>query len=327
MEDASDGLYAEVTKGELSAFVRELESKIERGECPPGLAERYVRRRCGRAGRITQASIALLFSTQRKYDRALGWLMSVLLAWDESNGPNALNSLNKSMGSTVAWAQVLMKSLCSLGMYRDALELNELALRIHIHLFGAESTQAVMSYIWRGYIEWMCGENSRSLYDTRLAFDLMESAYGGNAKKTLKIRHQLGMRLALAGNREEAKAFLSETVDLQRKKYGPHSRELFESKIHYGLTLRNSGSVGESSLYLKDVLKEAERTFRADDAIIQLCMEWLAVSLEEDGQMLEALEVIGKCVDITIRARKINQHKLEERKRLRDRIAAESSSM
>ena len=120
------------------------------------------------------------------------------------------------------------------------------------------------------------------------ALELRRRALGEQDPKTLQTMTQLGHVTHLQGNRKDAEALLSQTVEKMRRALRPEDPDLLTAMYYLGDVYRNEGKYAQAEPIFAQILDVRRRTLGPDHRSTLSAMNGLANAYSEEGKYAQA---------------------------------------
>jgi serine/threonine protein kinase/tetratricopeptide (TPR) repeat protein len=187
-----------------------------------------------------------------------------------------------------ALRQVLADRYSDMGLYDQALPLQQSALEIHRRELGADRVDTLDSIQGMGEILVGQGEYDKAEPFFREVLTKRQRILGEENKDTLTSIAELGVLLENQGKLDEAAPYFRKALAMRRRVLGEDNRDTVASISDMGGLLLAQGKRSEAEPYLREALEKSRRVLGEDDPSTLSLINNLGVVLLGEGKLDEA---------------------------------------
>ena len=198
--------------------------------------------------------------------------------------------------------QALASLYASMGMYEQALPLQDSALSIRLRELGADHPDSLRSRNNMGELLQDAGRIDDAEPHLRTALDGRRRVLGEDAPETLDSIGNLGTLLRAQGKAAEAEPYYREVLERSRRVLGPDHPGTLVSLSNMGILLRSQGKAAEAEACYREVLEKRRRLLGDDHPETITSIGNLGVALRASGRLEESGPLLRESLDRSRRA-------------------------
>jgi tetratricopeptide (TPR) repeat protein len=198
-----------------------------------------------------------------------------------ANQPARRASLQATLGITYR----------ALGLYREAIPLQEKARDYYLDTFGPEHAETLLAMNNLGNSYFASGRREEALKLREQVLELRRKVSGPENPETIKAMNNVGVSYYEAGRRDEALKLREEVVALRRKVLGPEHTDTLTAMQNLANSYGAADRQDEALKLREEVLAIRRRVSGPEHLYTLMSMGNLAVSYEQVGRPNEALKL------------------------------------